>query len=89
MPNKTREHYIFRFKKFIVGWSRRGYSTIPEGKSAELEANQWAPSWRRMSKVLLRNNYWSKGLGFMQPKSEAYEKYKALIRDRKETLDFH
>ncbi len=73
MPAKTRDHYIFRFKKFIVGWSRRGYAQIPEESPPELEANQWAPSWRRMCKVLLRNDYWCKGLGFAQPKSAAWE----------------
>ncbi len=86
MPKKTRDHYIFRFKKFIVGWSRRGYPLIPEESPPELEANQWAPSWRRMCKVILRNDYWCKGLGFTQPKSEAYEKYKELMRNNKETL---
>jgi hypothetical protein len=31
-----------------------------------------------MCKVLLRNDYWCKGLGQTQPKSEAWQKYKAL-----------
>lgn len=83
MPAKTRDHYMIRFKKFIVGWSRRGYSTIPEESPPELEANQWAPSWRRMCKCLLRNDYWCKGLGFAQPKSAAYEKYKDLKKQGK------
>jgi hypothetical protein len=33
-----------------------------------------------MCKVLLRNDYWCKGLGQTQPKSEAYGKY-LKIRD--------
>ena len=86
MPKKTREHYIFRFKKFIIGWKRRGYPTIPDESPPELEANSWVPSWRRMCKVLLRNDYWCKGLGLSQPKSEAYEKYKDIKRARKELL---
>jgi predicted phosphoadenosine phosphosulfate sulfurtransferase len=28
-----------------------------------------------MAKVLLRNDWWCKGLGLTQPKSEAYGKY--------------
>ena len=31
-----------------------------------------------MAKVLLRNDYWCKGLGLTQPKSEAYGKYLAV-----------
>lgn len=75
MPKKTREHYTYRFKKFIHGWHSRGYTGIPEEAPPELEAKCWAPSWRRMCKVLLRNDYWCKGLGQTQPKSEAYQKF--------------
>lgn len=78
MPEKTREHYTIRFKKFIYGWHQRGYSSIPDEAPPELEAKCWAPSWRRMCKVLLRNDWWCKGLGQTQPKSEAYQKYKAM-----------
>ena len=36
-----------------------------------------------MCKVLLRNDWWCKGLGQTQPKSEAYEKYKEIKKQRK------
>ncbi len=84
MPKKTQNHYIYRFQKFIVGWHRRGYDIIPDECPLELENNQWAPSWRRMCKVLLRNDYWCKGLGQTQPKSEAYKKYKELMAKKKQ-----
>lgn len=78
MPKKTRDHYTVRFKKFIYGWHNRGYSQIPEEAPPELEAKCWAPSWRRMCRVLLRNDWWCKGLGQTQPKSEAYQRFKML-----------
>lgn len=78
MPGKTRNHYRIRFEKFIAGWKRRGYETIPDEAPLDLENKQWAPSWRRMSKALLRNDYWCKGLGFSQPKSDAYVKFKEM-----------
>lgn len=87
MPKKTRDHYTYRFKKFIYGWKQRGYKTIPDESPEELEAKCWAPSWRRMCKVLLRNDYWCKGLGQAQPKSEAYMKYKAFKKAQKATAD--
>lgn len=83
MPAKTRSHYTVRFKKFIYGWHSRGYIVIPETAPPELEAKCWAPSWRRMCKVLLRNDYWCKGLGQTQPKSAAYERFKQIKRERK------
>ncbi len=83
MPEKTREHYIVRFKKFIYGWNQRGYKEIPDESPPELEAKCWAPSWRRICKVLLRNDYWCKGLGQAQPKSEAYQEFKRMKYERK------
>lgn len=84
MPPQVRAHYIVRFKKFIAGWKQRGYPEIPEEAPRELEANHWAPSWRRMCKVLLRNDYWCKGLGQAQPKSEAWGKFKELRKAKKD-----
>lgn len=83
MPKKTREHYTYRFKKFIYGWNQRGYKSIPEEAPETLESKCWAPSWRRMCKVLLRNDFWCKGLGQTQPKSDAYQKFKAMKREGK------
>lgn len=84
LPPKTRDHYAERFKKFIVGWHRRGYSVIPDEAPLELEAKQWAPSWRRMAKCILRNDYWCKGLGQTQPKSAAWIRFKQMKKQRKE-----
>ena len=83
MPAKTQQHYRDRFTKFIAGWKQRGYATIPDEAPHELEVKCWAPSWRRMCRVLLRNDYWCKGLGQSQPKSEAYQKFKAIKEKRR------
>lgn len=82
LPAPTREHYITRFRVFIKGWEGRGYDRIPDEAPKILEDQHWAPSWRRMAKVLLRNDYWCKGLGFTQPKSDAYGKYLEIKRAR-------
>lgn len=83
MPKKTQAHYVKRFKKFIAGWQDRGYTVIPDEAPGELEAKCWAPSWRRLCRVLLRNDYWCKGLGQAQPKSEAYLQFKEIRAKRK------
>jgi predicted phosphoadenosine phosphosulfate sulfurtransferase len=83
MPAKTRDHYLARFKKFIAGWKQRGYDKIPQEAPPELEAKCWAPSWRRMCKVMLRNDYWCKSLGQTQPLSDAYGKFKDIRAKRK------
>jgi len=78
LPKKTGLHYKDRFKKFIKSWQDRGYTKIPDEAPEDLESKQWVPSWRRMAKCILRNDYWCKGLGQSQPKSDAYQKFKYL-----------
>ncbi len=87
LPKNTQEHYIVKFKTFIKWWKARGYAEgIPDEAPAILEAKRIAPSWRRLCRVLLRNDYWCKGLAFTQPKSAAYGKYLELKKARV-TLD--
>lgn len=83
LPVKTRKHYASRFRSFISGWKGRGYSKIPDEAPKVLEDKHWAPSYRRLCKVILRNDYWCKGLGLTQPKSAAYERYMGLKREGK------
>lgn len=83
LPNKMQSHYKEKFKKFIVGWKKRGYKKIPDEAPHDLEVKCWAPSWKRMVRCILRNDYYCKGLGQTQPKSEAYEKYKSIKYKRK------
>lgn len=83
LPKKTQEHYRFRFKKFIAGWKDRGYAKIPDEAPIELENKCWCPSWRRMCRVILRNDYYCKGLGQMQPKSDAYLLFKDIKKRNK------
>ncbi len=82
LPKKTRNHYTERFKKFISSWNDRGYSFIPDEAPNELEKKCWVPSWRRLCKVILRNDYWCKSLGQTQPKSEAYAIFKELKKNK-------
>jgi predicted phosphoadenosine phosphosulfate sulfurtransferase len=83
LPIKMQLHYKERFVKFIVGWKKRGYCKIPDKAPHELEVKCWAPSWKRMARCILRNDFYCKGLGQTQPKSEAYEKYKQIKEKRK------
>lgn len=85
LPYKMQLHYKERFKKFIVSWKKRGYDKIPDEAPHELEVKCWAPSWKRMARCILRNDYYCKGLGQTQPLSEAYGKFKAIqLKRRKE-----
>lgn len=85
MPKVSRDHYTERFRTWMKGWKGRGYHEgIPDFAPKVLEDKQWVPSWRRVCKVLLRNDWWCKGLGMTQPKSEAYAKYLSIKKAKKE-----
>lgn len=76
MPPQTKEHYNIKIATFIKWWETRGYEDgIPDEANPRLEADKKVPSWRRVCKSLLRNDYWMKGLSFTQHKTDAYKKY--------------
>ena len=84
LPKPTQKHYVKRFRVFVKGWRGRGYDTLPDEAPKVLEDAYWAPSYRRLCRVLLRNDWWCKGLGMQQPKSEAYQRYLQIKKKRDE-----
>jgi predicted phosphoadenosine phosphosulfate sulfurtransferase len=85
MPPKTKEHFENKILLFCKWWVENGDypDGIPDEAPYELEAKRKVPSWRRICKSLLRNDYWCKGIGYTQHKSDAYKKYLDLMRRRK------
>lgn len=89
MPDKTREHFENKIMLHLKWWMERGYPDgIPDEAPRELEMKRKVPSWRRVCKALLRNDFWCKGLGFTQHKSAAYEQYMDLMRRRKAAEEY-
>lgn len=85
MPPKVGEHYKNKIAVYINWYKERGYEDgIPDEADYKLETYNKAPSWRRICKTLLRNDYWCRGLGFSPTKSSAYEKYLALMKRRRD-----
>jgi predicted phosphoadenosine phosphosulfate sulfurtransferase len=84
MPNKTAEHYKNKIAVYLKWWSKRGYEEgVPDRVDKRLEANGRVPSWRKVVKTLLKNDYWCKGLGFSPTKSSTYQKYVELMKRRR------
>lgn len=89
LPEVTAEHYKNKIYTFIKWWEERGYSEgLPDEAPSILESERVVPSWRRICKSLLRNDYWCKGLGFTQHKTEAYNKYLKLKKEQRELNNF-
>ncbi len=84
MPGRTAEHFRDKIAVFLHWWQERGYPNgIPDEADPKKEAARETPSWRRVCKALLRYDYWCKGLSFSQHKSEAYEAYRKVMKNRR------
>lgn len=85
MPPLMQRTYRDKVLLFEKWWAERGYPEgIPDEADYKMEAQHLAPSWRRVCKSLLRNDYWCKGLGFSQHKSDAYDRYHQMMRKRRQ-----
>jgi predicted phosphoadenosine phosphosulfate sulfurtransferase len=84
MPERTSDHFKDKIAVFLKWYQDRGFPDgIPDEADYELERQRKAPSWRRICKTLLRNDYWCKGLGFTQQTGSANQQYKRLMAKRR------
>ena len=85
MPPHMESHYRERIFKFLLWWKNNGKAQgvwrINDFEDKKLEAKQKVPSWRRICRVLIKNDYWCRGLSFSPTKRiskrhlESYNKY--------------
>ncbi|QBJ63644.1 DUF3440 domain-containing protein [Pseudoalteromonas sp. DL-6] len=84
MPPPLANHYRERIFKFLMWWRHNrksfGIKKIPDYANVKLENSKKVPSWRRICKVLIKNDYWCRGLSFGQTKSLT-EHYKTLYEN--------
>lgn len=81
MPKYLRDHYMKKIEKFLEYWRDHGYENdIPQTADPRLESLRKAPSWRRICKVLLKNDYWCKGLSFSQTKGEMQRQLNLFLK---------
>ena len=67
-------------KKFLSWWEKEGVPIIPDQADMKEEAKRKVPSWRRICKVLLKNDYWCKGLSFSQTKKELEKQIEMITK---------
>ena len=74
MPGITRDHYIGKIKTFLKWWEDHGFplELIPDQGNLKLENSGKLPSWRRICKCIIKNDWWCRSLGFCQTK-KTYE----------------
>jgi predicted phosphoadenosine phosphosulfate sulfurtransferase len=88
MPPLSGDHYKAKVFVFQQWWKLKGYPDgIPDEADYALEVKRLAPSWRRVCKSLLRNDYWCKGMSFTQHKTTAYKKYLDRIKKKQAAIE--
>lgn len=84
LPPKTKEHFINKIAVFIHWHRERDYPNgIPDVMDAKDETARRVPSWRRICKALLRNDYFCYEFAMAPTKTGAYERYRRLMEKRR------
>jgi predicted phosphoadenosine phosphosulfate sulfurtransferase len=86
LPTAERDHFEDKIAVFLKWYMKRGYPDgIPDAADPAEEAARRVPSWRRICKVILKNDRICKGLSFAQQGSrkEQQEKHKDLMKRRR------
>ena len=84
MPQETAEHYRNKIAVYLHWWQTKGglADGIPDEQEKDLGSKD-IPSWRRIAKCILKNDYWCTMLCFSPTKTIAYQKYCELMRRRR------
>lgn len=83
MPVSTAEHYKNKIAIYLHWYQSRDYpEDIPDEQNNDLGVKD-IPSWRRICKCLLKNDYWCRLLSFSPTKNSAYDRYCARVQHKR------
>lgn len=83
MPQNTAEHYRTKIAVYLRWYVTRGYpDTLPEQQEKDTGAKD-IPSWRRICKTLIKNDYWCRTLSFSPNKSSNYANYMLRMKKKR------
>lgn len=81
MPHSTAEHYRNKIAVYLRFCASKNID-VPDLQPGDTGSKD-IPSWRRICKVLLKNDYWCKGLSFSPQKPSHVAEYIRLMRRRR------
>ena len=84
IPTATAEHYRNKIAVYLHWYQTRGFpDDIPDEQEKDTGSKD-IPSWRRICKVLLSNDYWCRALSFSPTKSTNYQRYTKRIQEKRQ-----
>ncbi|RXW30645.1 phosphoadenosine phosphosulfate reductase [Enterobacter ludwigii] len=82
MPQNTAEHYRNKIAIYLHWYQKRGMADIPDTQDGDIGSRD-IPSWRRICKVLLNNDYWCRALSFSPNKPKYYQRYSDRMKAKR------
>lgn len=83
MPEVTAEHYRNKIAVYLQWYKKKGMNTIPQTQQGDIGSRD-IPSWRRICKVLLNNDYWCRALSFSPTKPKNYQRYNERMKAKRQ-----
>ena len=90
MPPPTADHYRDKISVWLHWYCQnQGYTedTLPQELPGDTGGTDM-PSWRRVCKALLKGDYWCSMLIFSATKPKSYEKYRKIMKRRRQQWGF-
>lgn len=85
LPEKTAEHYRNKIAVYLRWYAERDYPQgLPDEQPGDTSSKQ-IPSWRRICKTILRNDFWCRTLVFSPTKSHCYHRYFTRIQTKRKS----
>lgn len=85
LPSASAEHFKCKIALFIEWWMRHGYPNgIPDKGNPKDEAERRIPSWYRIARAILLNDYWCKSLSFSETKYASHDNYIAMMKKKRQ-----
>lgn len=82
MPQPTAEHYRTKIAVYLHWYTTRG-ETVPDQQDKDTGARD-IPSWRRICKTLIKNDYWCRTLSFSPNKPGHYARYMLRMKNKRQ-----
>lgn len=83
MPPPTATHYRNKIAVYLRWYQKQGMEDIPDTQHGDTGSKD-IPSWRRVCKVLLNNDYWCRMLSFSPTKSQHYSRYSKRVSQKRQ-----
>lgn len=83
MPHQTAEHYKNKIAVYLMWYKNHGFPMdIPDEQENDLGGKD-IPSWRRICKTIMKNDFWCRTLSFSPNKPKNYGRYLERMRRKR------